>query len=47
MVWERIKKATWRDVLTLNTPILSIMVIVMFLTVMFVLSLLIVILLKK
>lgn len=47
MVWDRIKKATWREVLTLNTPILSIMVIVMFLTVMFVSSLLIVILLRK
>ncbi len=47
MAWERIKKATWRDVLTLNTPILSIMVLVMFLTVMFVLSLLIVVLIRK
>lgn len=47
MAWERIKKATWRDVLTLNTPILSIMVLVMFLTVMFVLSLLIVLLIRK
>jgi len=47
IAWDLIKKATWRDVLTLNTPILSIMVMVMFLTVIFLLSLLIFILLKK
>ena len=47
LAWERIKKATWRDVLALNTPILSIMVLIMFLTVMFVLSLLIVVLIRK
>lgn len=46
IAWEKIKNATWRDVLTLNTPILSIMVLVMFLTVTFVTSLLVFILVK-
>jgi len=45
--WERIKNATWRDVLTLNTPILSIMVLVMFLTVIFITSLLIFIIIRE
>lgn len=47
MAWERIRNATWRDVMTLNTPILSILVLVMFFTVIFVTSLLIVVLIRK
>jgi len=47
MAWERIKKATWRDVMTLNTPILSIMVLVMFLTVILVTSLLLFVIIRK
>jgi hypothetical protein len=47
IAWERIKKATWRDVMTLNTPILSIMLLVMFFTVIFVISLLILVLIRK
>jgi len=47
LVWERIKNSTWKDVLTLNTPILSIMVLVMFVTVMFLLLVLIYITLRK
>ncbi|MCX9083866.1 MAG: hypothetical protein OIN87_03590 [Candidatus Methanoperedens sp.] len=46
IAWESLKKATWKDVLTINTPLLSVMVMVMFLTVIFLVSLLIFILTK-
>lgn len=41
MAWESLKNASWKDVLTINTPILSVMVLVMFLTVIFLVALLI------
>ncbi len=44
--WESLKNASWRDVLTINTPILSVMVLVMFLTVIFLVALLISILIS-
>jgi len=46
MAWESLKNASWKDVLTINTPILSVMVLVMFLTVIFLVSLLIAILIS-
>jgi len=46
MAWESLKKATWKDVLTINIPILSVMVLVMFLTVIFLVALLISILIS-
>jgi len=45
--WESIKNGTWKDVLTLNIPILSIMVLVMFLTVIFLVALLLSILISR
>lgn len=45
--WESLKKATWRDVMAINTPILSVMVLVMFLTVIFLVALLISILISR
>ncbi|MCX9083507.1 MAG: DUF835 domain-containing protein [Candidatus Methanoperedens sp.] len=45
--WERLKKASWKDVLTINTPILSVMVMVMFLTVIFLVALLLSILVTR
>ncbi len=47
IAWESIKNGTWKDVLTLNIPILSIMVLVMFLTVIFLVALLISILISQ
>jgi hypothetical protein len=44
IAWESIKKAKWRDVLTMNVPILSILVLIMFMTVIFLLLILIYIL---
>jgi hypothetical protein len=47
IAWDSLKKATWKDVFTINIPILSIMVLVMFLTTTFVVALLIAILISR
>jgi hypothetical protein len=48
IAWESLKKASWKDVLTMNNPLLSILVLIMLLNVVFLTSLLMVILsLKK
>jgi hypothetical protein len=44
--WDSLRKAKWRDVMTINIPILTVMVLVMFLTMIFLLALLISILIN-
>ena len=44
--WESLKKASWKDVLTMNTPLLSILLLIMFLNVIFLTSIIIFILSK-
>jgi hypothetical protein len=39
--WESLRKASWKDVLTMNTPLLSILVLIMFLNVIFFIMILI------
>lgn len=46
IAWESLKKASWKDVLTMNTPLLSILLLIMFLNVIFLTSIIIFILTK-
>jgi hypothetical protein len=47
IAWESLKNAKWRDVFTINIPLLTIMVLVMFLTTIFLVALLISILISR
>lgn len=42
--WETLRKASWKDAMTMNTPLLSILLMIMFLTIIFLTSILIYIL---
>jgi hypothetical protein len=44
--WETLRKASWKDAMTMNTPLLSILLMIMFLTIIFLTSILIYILTK-
>lgn len=46
IAWESLKKASWKDVLTMNTPLLSILLLITFLNVVFLTLILIFILIK-